>query len=283
MPTSLVVKNGSNTRGKTSGGMPLPVSATRTATNSPLKPSSAALAAQQHRLGADGQRAARRHGVARIEGEIEQRQLELAGVDLDRAGPPRHAEPDVDVAAQRAAEHVLDLRQPLGEIDHAGLMHLPPREREQLPGQAFAARRRIGDGVEQLDLLIAADVAAQPRHRAADDHQEIVEVVGDAAGQLPDGFEPLRLAQRVLGEFAALCFVVEPLGPPQHHPQRGEQQQRDRQAENQMAADLVQPGGADRGAVDAGNGIDRIARQLAEADAAVMAVDFRIDRDTARA
>ena len=39
-------------------------------------------------------------------------------------------------------------------------MHLAARERQQLPGQAFAARRRIGDGIEQLHLLLAADVAA---------------------------------------------------------------------------------------------------------------------------
>ena len=45
-----------------------------------------------------------------------------------------------------------------------------------------------------------------------------------------------------------------------------------------MAADHLQPFGADRGAVDAGNSVDRITRQLAEADAPVAAVNLGGDR-----
>ena len=44
-----------------------------------------AAAAHQDRLGGDGKRAAGRHGIARIDGKVEQSELELIRVDLDRA------------------------------------------------------------------------------------------------------------------------------------------------------------------------------------------------------
>ena len=91
---------------------------------------------------------------------------------------------------------------------------------EQLPRQALAALRRIGDRIEELGLLVAGDVPAQPLHGTAHDHQQIVEIVRDAAGQLSDCLEPLRLTQRVFGELAALRFVVQALGPSQYDPKR---------------------------------------------------------------
>ena len=39
------------------------------------------------------------------------------------------------------AQHVLELGQPPGEIDHRRGERLPPRERQQLPGEALAALR----------------------------------------------------------------------------------------------------------------------------------------------
>ena len=188
---------------------------------------------------------------------------------------------DLDVAAQRAAEHVLDLRQPFGKIDDARLQRLPARECQQLPRQALAALGRVGDRVEQLDLLVVLDVAAQPLHAAADDHQQIVEVVGDAAGQLADGLELLRLVQRAFRHFAALGLVVQALGAAQREPQHGEQQQRRRQAEDQMGADGHEPFAVDRRDAGAGERIDRIAGKLAKADAPRHAVDLGGDGEHA--
>ena len=278
LPTSLVVKNGSNTRGSTSAGMPSPVSATRTATNSPLKPSSLAL--PRSTIGLAVMVSVPPDGMASraLNGEIEQRELELARIDLDEAGPPRHDHADFDVAAQRAAEHVLELGQPFGEVDHARLQRLPPREGEQLPGQAFAALRRIGDGVEQPRLLLVADVAAQPVHAAADDHQQIVEVVGDAAGQLADRFEPLRLAQRAFRRLAAIGLLIEPPRAPQRDPEHGEDQRASPASRRSDAFPWSASHSARmRGAGHAGKRIDREARKLAKADAPGNAVDLRID------
>ena len=46
----------------------------------------------------------------------------------------------------------------------------------------------------------------------------------DAAGQLSDRFEPLRLAQRVFRHFAAFRFLVQPLGALERDPQHAEEQ-----------------------------------------------------------
>ena len=50
-----------------------------------------------------------------------------------------------------------------------------------------------------------------PLQAAADALQQIVEVVGDAAGQLPDGFHLLRLAQRLLGLLQLAGALGHPL------------------------------------------------------------------------
>ena len=57
------------------------------------------LASKRDRLGRDRQNAARGHGVARIEGEVEERKLEFAGVDLDETRPPRDQQADFNIAA----------------------------------------------------------------------------------------------------------------------------------------------------------------------------------------
>ena len=111
--------------------------------------------------------------------------------------------------------------------------------------------------------------------------KQIVEVVGDAAGQLADGLELLRLVQRAFRHFAALGFVVQALGAAQREPQHGEQQQRRRQAEDQMGAHGHEPFVVDRRDAGAGQRIDRIAGKLAKADAPGHAVDLGVDGEHA--
>ena len=86
LPGSFVVKNGSKMRAFVSASMPQPVSVHRRA--STYRPA-AAIPALSARLsstmdvgGAHGQRAAARHGVARVHAEIDEHLLELA------SGPP---------------------------------------------------------------------------------------------------------------------------------------------------------------------------------------------------
>jgi hypothetical protein len=73
---------------------------------------------------------------------------------------------------------------------------------------AFSSRR------ESLDLRAvgpALQLTLRGFEVADDDRQQIVEVVRDASGQVADGVEFLRLAQRFLGGGATIDLGVKPL------------------------------------------------------------------------
>src|SRR5262249_48343804 len=176
------------------------------------------LALEHDRVGSDAERPAVRHGIAGIDCEVEQGELELARVDLDGTALVGNRDLDGDIVAERAAEHILELGKPPAEIDDSGGEHLSAREREQLTGETFAAIGRVRDHVEKTRVLFRRQIAPQPLHAAAHDHQEIVEVVGDAAGQLSDRLQTLGLPQRGLRSLTALGFGVEPPRAPQRHP-----------------------------------------------------------------
>jgi hypothetical protein len=57
------------------------------------------------------QQAAVRHGVARVDPEIEQSQFQLTWVDARVARAFLNPRSDLDVAAQRALQHLADIRQ----------------------------------------------------------------------------------------------------------------------------------------------------------------------------
>ena len=159
-------------------------------------------ACERHRPRTDRQRPSAPHGVACIHCKIEHRQLELARINLDRAAPGnRHF--GGDIAAQRSIEHVLELGEMLGEIDHRRRKRLPPRKGEQLARQIFAAIGCVRDHIEQAGMLLPGQIAPQARYASADDHQQVVEIVGDPAGQLSDRLQTLGLSQRFFRGFGA--------------------------------------------------------------------------------
>ena len=125
-------------------------------------------------------------------------------------------------------------------------------------------------------MLLGGQVAPQPLHAAAHDHQQIVEIVRDAAGQLPDGLQTLRLSQRGFRRLAPLRLVMEPPRTPQRNADDDQQQQGRGQAEDQMARHGREPFPANRRAVDAGDHVDRKALELAQADAALERIDLRV-------
>ena len=81
------------------GLMPLPVSETRKATYSPARPSG--LPSSTLVVRADLERSAVLHRVARVEGEVEERELERAGVGIDRPELVGNLGDQLDVASQR--------------------------------------------------------------------------------------------------------------------------------------------------------------------------------------
>ena len=93
------------------------------------------------------------------------------------------------------------------DVDRLGIERLTTREGEQPAGQRRRALRtayRIGEvALEISSLGHLASVALRRFDVAQHDHQEIVEVVGDAAGQLADRLHLLRLRQLLAASRAA--------------------------------------------------------------------------------
>src|SRR5438309_1246139 len=81
------------------------------------------------------------------------------------------------------------------QIEHLRVERLPPRKAEQLPRQAFAPANGAFD---RFDRPLWILVLPKQLEVAADDHQQIVEIVGDASGQLPDRLQPLSFVERLL-------------------------------------------------------------------------------------
>ena len=76
-------------------------------------------------------------------------------------------------------------------------------ERQQLRGQLGGAAGALFDGVHRPEKrMVVVDVGFQPRGVAQDATQDVVEIVGDAAGQQADGFHFLRLDEPLLQQLA---------------------------------------------------------------------------------
>ncbi len=136
--------------------------------------------------GFDREPPAARHGVAGIDGEIEQGRLELAAVGLDLPESVGTDELDLDVLVQRPAQQLIDFRDEPIRIDALGRERLAPREGQQTPGQLGPALGGVdGDSCQRAQVLPALQLLTELFGIAEDDSQQIVEIVGDAAGELP--------------------------------------------------------------------------------------------------
>ena len=134
-----------------------------------------------------------RHGIARIDGEIEQRRFELARVEPHGPQIIGKIERHLDAFRHAATNPALGSLQNAVDVQRLRVERLPAGESEQLAGQAGAAIDRMANGlVHPADALEVGPALGQFQV-AGNDGEKIVEVVGDAAGELSDCFQPLRL------------------------------------------------------------------------------------------
>ena len=135
------------------------------------------------------------HRVARVDGDVDHGGLELEGVGVDEAGFVRPMGGNFDTRADQRADHFGEDKDALADVEQLRLQGLPPRERQQLAGQSGSARHGVRDRV---------DVAQPPRlrqirppqqiDRRADHRKQIVEIMRNAAGELPQRFQPLAMS-----------------------------------------------------------------------------------------
>ena len=148
--------------------------------------------------GAERQRSAFGHRIARIDRQVQHRDLDLGRVGQHRRQVRIEVENLFDARPQHVAKqrpHFLDQRRDIGRLD---LQPLDPAERQQLrrkPGAAFRCGKRIGGIVCQP---LVADLLGDQVEPADHNGEQIVEVVRDAAGQLAKRFHLLALAKLVL-------------------------------------------------------------------------------------
>ena len=74
--------------------------------------------------GADRQRSAALHRVARVDGEVDDHLLELSLIDLSQAEIAPVHDLELDVLANQPAQQMGQLDQHIGDIDDAGLQRL---------------------------------------------------------------------------------------------------------------------------------------------------------------
>ena len=159
-------------------------------------------------LGLHGDRAAARHGVAGVQEDVEQRHLGLGRVD---AGVPEvrgEVLPQDDVVAQRPLGHLAHALDEAVDVEEAPLQPLLAREGEQLMGQLGGPLGGVANGLACAAQPpdIDAGMVDQRQHHlvvARDDLQEVVEIVRDAARELPEALHLLGLMQALLRVAAA--------------------------------------------------------------------------------
>ncbi len=173
---------------------------------------------------ADRQAPAIGHRVARVQDEVEKRQLELVAVDERH----RQAVGQLDPHLDRRPDGLLQKRHHAAhegaDVGRRDVQLLPAGEGEQALGQRGAAAGALQRPVDQpRRLRIAVEVPAQEVEVAEHGHQQVVEVVGDPAGQLPHRLHLLGLAELDLRALALPAFLenrlvrLRQLGRPLRH------------------------------------------------------------------
>ena len=154
------------------------------------------------------------HRVARVDGEVEQRALELGRVDEGRPKSAGEHVLDDDGLAQGPAQHIRHAGDEAVDGKRLRRERLAARESEEAMDQKRAALGApLGRACETLEhrLVALGETAPQRLDIARDDREQIVEIMRDAAGELADRLHLLRLAHPLLAG-PALGQVAGDLG-----------------------------------------------------------------------
>ena len=143
----------------------------------------------------DLDRAASRHRIAGVRDEVDEHLVELGRIGLDRGHVGAEAHPHRDRFAREPSQERHDRLDDRIDVEHTRLEYLPPAEGEQLPGEGAGSLGGIDDGLDVRRAWVFAKLLEREQRLAVDRRQQVVEVVGDAARELPDRVELLALAK----------------------------------------------------------------------------------------
>ena len=152
-----------------------------------------------HVGGRDRERAALRHGVPGVDGQVRDHLLELAGIRGHVAERGIEIEPEQDPLAHEPPQHAAHVAHDRVEVDLSRLHDLLAAEREELTDER---RRPVGRAADLLDVVTArvdrGGVREQQLGAAEDGGEQVVEVVGDSARELADRLHLLGESELVL-------------------------------------------------------------------------------------
>src|SRR5690606_33834231 len=158
------------------------------------------------------------NGVAGVDGQVEQAQLQQAGVDPYRRQVRCDIAGQLDVVVQALAQQLQGVLQGRAGLDQLRLQRLPPGEVEQPAGDAGATVDGRANGFQLTQQPRIGGLPGAQVGGAANDGQQVVEIVGQATGELAQRLELLclhqlfaRLVEALLG-LAALGDVPGDLG-----------------------------------------------------------------------
>ena len=155
----------------------------------------------------------RLHRVARVDHQVDDHLLELRRVRAHRAEVAVVPDDELDLLADQPLEHLRDVGDDVGQLEHLGPQRLLAREGEELTGQRRGARRVRADLLDVVVIGIARRVAQQHQIAGAEDRgQHVVEIVRDAAGELPH-----RLHLRGLRDLPLEPRLLRRIGQAQQH------------------------------------------------------------------
>ncbi len=148
----------------------------------------------------DRQRAAVGHRVARVQREVEEHLLHLAGVGanrIERGVEHRQS----SIRSPRTRRSIATVSETSAFSSSGSRVEgLAPAEGEQLARQRGGALRARLDPAQVLGrLAVSVDLGLRQLGVAEHSEQEVVEVVRDARGELADRLDLLRLTELLLG------------------------------------------------------------------------------------
>jgi hypothetical protein len=151
-----------------------------------------------------GQAAAVGHGVARVDRQVEQGEVELQRVDRHRPQVVRALQFELDALAQHVADQLHGIAQLLarGHRQQPGV--LDPAEGAELAGEGGGADDGALAGVDQALHLGLGRGQRRQLQRRGQGLQQVVEFVGDAAGEAAQGFQLLAAHHGRLRAFAGV-------------------------------------------------------------------------------
>ena len=145
-----------------------------------------------------------RHGVPCVDGEIEDRRIELDAVRAYPGRLLRQAQTALDRFRQRPVDDRGHLAHDRFDVQCLHAQRCLPGQSQQFLRQAGAAVRRAQRFVDEVGFVLSRrtlETVPEQIEIAGDHAQQIVEVVGDAAREATERVDAVRVCDRVARAF----------------------------------------------------------------------------------